>query len=125
MLLDGHINVLCELHDIRRVMTVGTDGSRLERREIRHPAMRVMSTRGYFMALHEIAGIVMEPVDDRLEHEAARWNWVIENCVTKPDTDVRQMICASLWRLLVRARMRDWPLPEEGSSYWELMEWWG
>ena len=118
MLLKGHLALLCQAHEIKQVLRPRR-GNRPACREIQPPLGA--SLKGYFVALRDIARIVNEPGENRLERDAAAWEWALENSIARPDVEVRQMICALLWRDLVRARHNAWPLPADDSTYWTLV----
>ena len=118
-----HVQDLCRDLGIRRVIEDGRGRARVKERVIKHPPLR--SEMAYFVALHEIAHVVLG-IDGmtRLEREAACWRWALEHAVVVPHYSTRQRICACLVRYLSRAQERGWKIPAPGSDYWALMAWW-
>jgi hypothetical protein len=92
--LAAHVEGLCDGHGIRwshrNLQAYATSTTR----RIAFP--RIRDRKDYFVALHEIAHIVLEHGSPSLRQEREAWNWALEHARVKPTQAVRAMIRRAL-----------------------------
>jgi hypothetical protein len=128
--LDRHVDELCELHGIVRL--IGTRGrAEVHRRNgTRTIAIRIPPVRGqvtYFVALHEIGHLVGPGRSGtRLDKEAAAWRFALGEALVLPTDACRRRIGKRLrsyvtWAELRQHRRRPPVLPPPESPFWALL----
>jgi len=112
-----HIASLLKEYDISLEVRPGRAQANVPKHRVYIPG--VYSIKTYFITLHEIGHLAVGLDASKLERERLAWEWAREKSIVKPNQDIRQVICALLFRHQCEA-------PEETPSelYMKLMRWW-
>lgn len=135
----NHVAHLCDEYRIHHEVVQGARGRALPaRRVIRTPAVR--GIRQYYLALHEIAHVVLadcaaeagEAYDlyPAVRREEQAWRWALEHATEAPTDGIRRWIFRGLWGYVVAGGSAHYmgafdPLgrmvPAPDDPFWELL----
>jgi hypothetical protein len=127
-----HVASLCAAHEITHVVDEKRTHAIAEPKTRRITTPRpVTRIRSYYIALHEIAHVILgfDERRTRAPQEAAAWAWALDEAIRPPSEGVRRMILKVLWGYLVSDgyrhargyRREGCMIPAREDAFWSFL----